>query len=135
MKVSELKADMDTQFRNVRGEMDARFRNVDTTLQRIDARFEQIDARFERIDEWFEGVDRRLDGLDKRITDEAIVTRRRFDVVAEDLKSQLRAAAERSELHAQRVATISSENVTLLSALSDHELRLRVLEGTRGHQR
>ena len=133
---------MDTQFRNVRGEMDARFRNVDTTLQRIDARFEQIDARFEqidarfdRIDERFEGVDRRLDGLDKRITDEAIVTRRHFDVVAEDLKSQLRAAAERSELHAQRVATISSENVTLLSALSDHELRLRVLEGTRGHQR
>ncbi|MGC4084181.1 MAG: hypothetical protein QM736_19240 [Vicinamibacterales bacterium] len=31
----------------------------------------------------------------------------------------------------RRLSTISSENVTLLSALSDHELRLLALEGKR----
>ena len=54
-------------------------------------------------------------------------------MVAEDLKSQMKAAADASTQHARHLASISSENVTLLSALSDHELRLRVLERASGN--
>jgi len=117
MKVSELKTEMDAAFKQV------------------DERFEQVDERFEQVDRRFDSIETRLDVMDRRITDEARTTRRHFDVVAEDLKSQMKVVAEASAQSERRLATSSSENVTLLSALSDHELRLRVLEGTRGQSR
>jgi len=117
MKVSELKADMDAAF------------------TQVDERFKQVDQRFEQVDRRLEAVDTRLEAMDRRITDEGNSTRRHFDVVAEDLKSQFKAVADASAQSERRLASITSESVTLLSALSDHELRLRVLEGTRGRSR
>lgn len=124
MKVSELKADMD-----------AAFKQVDERFKQVDQRFEQVDERFEQVDRRLEAVETRLEAMDRRITDEGKATRRHFDVVAEDLKSQLKAVADASAQSERRLASITSESVTLLSALSDHELRLRVLEGTRGSTR
>ena len=124
MKVSELKT-----------EMDAAFKQVGERFKQVDERFKQVDGRFEQVDRRLEAVETRLAAMDRRITDEGKATRRHFDVVAEDLKSQLKAVADASAKSERRLASISSENVTLLSALSDHELRLRVLEGTRGQSR
>ena len=124
MKVSELKT-----------EMDAAFKQVGERFKQVDERFKQVDGRFEQVDRRLEAVETRLAAMDRRITDEGKATRRHFDVVAEDLKSQLKAVADASAQSERRLASISSENVTLLSALSDHELRLRVLEGTRGQSR
>lgn len=131
MKGSELKAEMDSRFDRV----DARFQQVDARFDRVDARLDNIDARLDQMDVRFEGIDARLDSMDGRITEEAVTTRRHFDVVAEELKSQISALAEsiatsnaRAE---QRLRPVESERVTLLSALRDHELRLRVLEGAR----
>lgn len=123
MKVSELKTDMDSRFSELKTDIDARFSEFKT----------EMDARFGKVDDRLEGIETRLDSMDDRIGDEAKNTRRHFDVVAEDLKSQMKAAADASTQHARHLASISSENVTLLSALSDHELRLRVLERASGN--
>lgn len=94
-----------------------------------------MDARFAAVDARFASVDARFETLEQRITEEGVNTRRHFDVVAEQLSSQVSALAESiaaSNARAdRRLGPIESERVTLLSALSDHELRLRVLEGTR----
>ena len=138
MKVSELKADMDAAFTQVDEQfeqVDEQFKQVHEQFEQVDERFRQVDERFEQVDRRFDSIETRLDVMDRRITDEARTTRRHFDVVAEDLKSQLKAVADASAQSERRLASITSESVTLLSALSDHELRLRVLEGTRGSTR
>ncbi len=134
MKVSELKADMDAAFEQVGErfqEVDKRFAQVDKRFEQVDERFEQVDKRLEHIDERLEHIDARFDRLERRIDEHETTIRRHFDVIAEDLKSQIRASVDASAQNQRHLASMSSENVTLLSALSDHELRLRVLEGKR----
>lgn len=86
----------------------------------------------------FDGIDAWLDSMDIRIAEEAAASRRHFDVIAEELKSQISTLAESIDASSaqaeRRLRPIESERVTLLSALSDHELRLRVLEGARNRQ-
>lgn len=113
MKVSELKADMDAAF------------------EQVGERFQEVDKRFEQVDKRLEHIDARFDRLERRIDEHETTIRRHFDVIAEDLKSQIRASVDASAQNQRHLASMSSENVTLLSALSDHELRLRVLEGKR----
>ncbi len=95
----------------------------------------EMEARFEKTDARFDGIDARFVEMDRRITEEGRDTRRHFDVVAEQITSRVSALAETIAASNarcdRRLSTVESEGVTLLSALSDHELRLRVLEGAR----
>lgn len=131
VKVSELKTEMDAAFKQV-GEQFAhvteRFQQVDQRFQQVDDRFDRVDARFEQVDRRLERIETRLDGIDRRITDEAIETGRHFDVIAEDLKSQMKSMAQASAESERHLAALSREHVTVIAALDDHELRLRVLE-------
>lgn len=114
MKVNELKAAMDAQFVEMK------------------AQFAEVDQRFAQVDERFDKVDERLDTLDARITSEGVATRRHFDVVVEDVKSDIRllagsvvAVTATLERH---IASSLSERKTVSAALDDHEVRLTVLE-------
>lgn len=73
----------------------------------VDRRFEQVDGRFEQIDQRFEQIDLRLGDL-----------RRHFDVVAENLKSDLLTA------FGDLVNVVSHSSMVL----DDHEVRIRRLE-------
>ncbi len=121
MKMNELKAAMDAQF----AEMKAQFAEVDQRFAGIDQRFEQVDQRFAHVEQ-------RLDTLDARITSEGVATRRHFDVVAEDLKSQIQlvtsAVVATTATLERHINTSLSERKTVSAALDDHEVRLTVLE-------
>ena len=128
MKVNELKAAMDAQF----VEMKAQFAEVDQRFAQVDERFDKVDERFDKVDERLDKVDERLDTLDARITSEGVATRRHFDVVVEDVKSDIRllagsvvAVTATLERH---IASSLSERKTVSAALDDHEVRLTVLE-------
>ena len=135
MKVNELKVAMDAQFAEMKAqfaEADQRFARIDQRFERVDQRFEQVDQRFAQVDDRFDKVDERLDALDARITSEGVATRRHFDVVAEDLKSQIRlitsAVAANTTTLERHISTSLSERQTVSAALDDHEVRLTVLE-------
>ena len=135
MKVNELKVAMDAQFAEMKSqfaEADQRFAQVDQRFERIDQRFEQVDQRFAQVDDRFDKVDERLDALDARITSEGIATRRHFDVVVEDVKSDIRllasAVAANTTALERHITTSLSERKTVSAALDDHEVRLTVLE-------
>ena len=135
MKVNELKVAMDAQFAEMKAqfaEADQRFARIDQRFERVDQRFEQVDQRFAQVDDRFDKVDERLDALDARITSEGVATRRHFDVVAEDLKSQIRlitsAVAANTTTLERHISTSLSERKTVSAALDDHEVRLTVLE-------
>lgn len=135
MKMNELKAAMDAQFAEMKARfaaVDQRFAGIDQRFAGIDQQFAGIDQRFEQVDQRFAHVEQRLDTLDARITSEGVATRRHFDVVAEDLKSQIQliasavvAATATLERH---INTSQSERTTVSAALDDHDVRLAVLE-------
>ncbi len=56
----------------------------------MDARFEQHDTRFEAIDARFDEIDVRFDKLEARIMASEGATRGHFDVVAEQLRADLK---------------------------------------------
>ncbi len=142
MKVNELKVAMDAQFAEMKAQfaeadqrfaqVDQRFEQVDQRFEQVDQRFEQVDQRFAQVDDRFDKVDERLDALDTRITSEGVATRRHFDVVAEDLKSQIRLIASGVTANTttleRHISTSLSERKTVSAALDDHEVRLTVLE-------
>lgn len=117
MKVTELKSAMDAGFAE------------------IDQRFEKADERFRTIDEQFADVRAQLEAMDRRITLEATATRRHFDVVAEDLKSDIRllagAVAAISTTLEHHITVSLSGRRTMSGALDDHEVRITVLEQRR----
>jgi len=142
MKVNELKVAMDAQFAEMKAQfaeadqrfaqVDQRFERIDQRFERIDQRFEQVDQRFAQVDDRFDKVDERLDTMDARITSEGIATRRHFDVVVEDVKSDIRllasAVAANTTALERHITTSLSERKTVSAALDDHEVRLTVLE-------
>ena len=86
---------------------------------------QEIDAQFKHVDERFASLEATIDAA-------AAETRRRFDVVAEHMRSDtkllgsgLAATIERLD---RSLAQNESKHTTLLGALDDHELRLRMLE-------
>jgi chaperonin cofactor prefoldin len=50
----------------LRGDMNARFDEVDSKLGTIDRRFDAVDARFDRLETRFDGLETRFDGLETR---------------------------------------------------------------------
>jgi hypothetical protein len=100
MKVRELKRDMDERFTGV----DQRFAEL---RREMDSRFTAVHAR---------------------VVEEGQITRRHFDVVAEDLAREIRTLAAALAEGQKSLNENPSEHGTFIAALSDHELRLRVLE-------
>jgi hypothetical protein len=108
----EYQPDMpDLSVRELKTEMDGRFRELKTDL---DGRFGDVDRRFAEVDHRFEEVDHRFDRLEARMHEEHIETRRHFDVVAEQLKTDMKLMVE-----------------GCYSRLDDHERRIQALEKRR----
>jgi len=93
-----------------------------------------VDQRFDRVDQRFAEVDRRFAALDARIAEEGQITRRHFDVVAEDLKREIRTLAATVAEGQRALNENRSEHRTFSAARSDHELRLMALEHRRRRQ-
>jgi hypothetical protein len=97
LSVRDLQTEMNGRFRDLKTEMEGRFRDLKTD---VDARFDAVDARFE-------AVDRRFDRVEARITEEAIETRRHFDVGAERLRTDMKLMVEgcysRLDNHERRI--------------------------------
>src|SRR2546425_89120 len=71
-------------------QVDGRLDKFEGRVDKVDGRLVKIDGRLDKIDGRLDGHDTRFESLDKRITDEAEATRRRFDVVAEDLRQSFK---------------------------------------------
>jgi septal ring factor EnvC (AmiA/AmiB activator) len=128
--------------------VDARFDAVDARLDAVDARLDAVDARFDAVDTRFDAVDTRFDAVDTRfdavdaqfrdlrtlITAETQATRTHFDVIAEQLRSEIKLGLDRSMATAQQLAGITAINgqdhVTFARTLEDHEFRLKALESS-----
>jgi chromosome segregation ATPase len=114
-------AKVDSRFEK----MDARFDQVDARFDQVDARFEQVDARFEQVDARFDQVDARIDSVESRL-DVKIDTKfeeakRYFGVLADELRGQIRAAAEGDAVtkreNAERFDSLSSEIAEIKSMI------------------
>lgn len=85
-------------------------------------RFAEIDQRFERLQQ----------DLDARIREEGETTRRHFDIVAEQFRSETRLALDKSVATADQVSALRTvnehEHAGFAGAIDDHEARLRDLE-------
>jgi chromosome segregation ATPase len=57
---------VDSQFGQLRTELDHRFESIDRRFESIDRQFESIDRQFESIDRQFESIDRRFEAIDRR---------------------------------------------------------------------
>jgi chromosome segregation ATPase len=73
---------------------DARFDSIDAKLATHDARLDDIDAKLATHDARFDQIDKRFTELHHLILQEGERTRKHFDVVAENLKSQTMLIAE-----------------------------------------
>jgi hypothetical protein len=103
MKVSELRTEMQAEFRNVRTEMHAEFENVRAEFANV-----RVEMRV--------GVDDLRAELMAAMTAEGETTRRHFDVVAEQSKDFLKVLADGSAGNTER--------------LDDHEKRITMIEGS-----
>lgn len=110
-------------------EMHGRLDDVNRRFEDVNHRFDDVDRRF---DELRQEMDRRFDDMKQQAATTAVETRRHLDVVAEQLRSDIAVFATVATATSEELIRIRSENEgkaeVLLSALSDHELRLRVLE-------
>jgi phage host-nuclease inhibitor protein Gam len=96
---------------------------------------QQMDGRFASVDQQFadirQDMDRRFTAVEARIGEEGRITRRHFDVVAEDLKQEIRTLAATVAEGQRTLDENRSEHQTFSAALGDHELRLIALEHRR----
>jgi bisphosphoglycerate-independent phosphoglycerate mutase (AlkP superfamily) len=113
VKVSELRKEM----HQLSGEMKAQFAEVSERFAEVDRRFEQVDQRFEHVD--------------REIARQAEATRRHFDIIAEQIKSDYTLLATGIADLARRFDESRSERQTVTRILDVHELRLKTLERRR----
>ena len=85
----------------------------------------QIDARLTDVQTQ---IDLRFADMQARISTEGEVTRRHFDVVAEQLTSEIAILATAVVSLTRSHEENRGEHITMISALNDHEVRLLVLE-------
>ena len=113
MKLTDLKATMDEQFRQV------------------NQRFQQVDGRFQQVDERFQQV---IEQLELKIISEGERTRRHFDVVAERMIAERNLVLDHSLATAERLTTLEASNAAdhgrFERRLDNHDGRLTALEPT-----
>lgn len=87
-----------------------------------------LNARFEQVDGRFEQVDARFAKLEDLIKSEGIKTRRHFDVVAEDLKSQVKLIAEDHSVLADHIVDVKGGLERLEAGQTALVLRVAAVE-------
>jgi chromosome segregation ATPase len=147
VRIDERFAQVDERFAQV----DERFVQIDERFVQVDERFKQVDERFKQVDERFAQVDNRFEHVDNRFTDleasmrsefrrlthyiasESEQTRRHFDVVAEQMRSERNLVLDLGLTSAERAARLSRSHIAdrerIEHTLADHERRLQELEG------
>jgi hypothetical protein len=130
MEIPDLKNRMDEQFAAV----DVKFAAVDVKFAAVDARFAAVDARFDAVDARFDAVDTRFEELRNLIVSEAKATRTHFDVIADQLRTEIKLGLDKSMATGQQVAGLTAINaqdhVAFARTLENHELRLKALESS-----
>lgn len=125
MKVVELKK-----------EMDAQFARVEERFAQIDVRFAQIDDRFARVDEQLAELRREMkagdEALREEIRAEGETTRRRFEIVAEQMRSDQHVVLDKIIAVANDFARFqvgyAAEHANFARVLLEHDARLNALE-------
>jgi hypothetical protein len=157
--------ELQVAFETLRQHVDRGFAQVSQRFDQVDQRFEAVDRRFDQVDQsfgdvgrrlsrveqgvealnaWKGGTDQRLDRLEAGLTDlgrhvevTAAKTRRYFDLVAEDLRGDVRLVAEGFSRIDTLETTLRGEIARSHDALAglfrlaytDLDRRVRVLEG------
>jgi len=118
---------IDEKLDQLSASVDKRFEQIDQRFERVDQRFEQVDQRFERVDQQFERVDQQFGAVLKEIAAEGLRTRRHFDVVAEQMKSErnlsIDMATSTREQLLRLTATNASDHVSFDARLTELEKR------------
>jgi hypothetical protein len=87
----------------------------------------------------FQSVAKRLVTMDARITDEAVVTRRHFDVVAGGLRESLKGVSDKTTATGEKVdrliASNAIEHAAFIDSVTDHEVRITQLEKASGRSK
>src|SRR5881628_164866 len=126
MRVSELKTEMDGQFVELRADMDGRFAEFRADM---DGRFAQVDVRFVDLKN---DMDARFAAVQEQIAVEGEATRRYFDVVVEQFRSEVRLLYDKvtaiDDTLNRSTASNHQEHATYQRARDDHEVRLKALE-------
>ena len=116
MEITDLKSQMDEQFRAV------------------DVKFAAVDARFDAVDRRFAAVDTQFEELRTLIVDSAKATRTHFDVIADQLRTEIKLGLDKSMATGQQIAGLTAINaqdhVAFARTLENHELRLKALESS-----
>jgi hypothetical protein len=85
-----------------------------------------------RVEDLKQDMDARFQEMESRIASEGTATRRHFDIVAEQLRSDialvLAAQVGMNERLDRHIAESRSEQTTFIKALDNHEVRITVLE-------
>ena len=78
------------------------------------------------------GLDTKMSDLLAVVKEQAEQTRRHFDVVAEEMRSEFKVVAERTMATNQKVDRLIAQNAiehaAFVEAIADHEVRQRVIE-------
>lgn len=105
-------------------ELVARVDGLDRKLDRLSA---SVDERFDRVDERFDRVDKRFEAVLAEIAAEGEKTRRHFDVVAEQMKSERNLAIDKATATSEHLVRLTAANaadhVSFNSRLTDLERR------------
>lgn len=124
--------DLAIQLKEHSAETKRQFIDVNARLDVVDTRFESVDARFDAVDARFDAVDARFQTIADQIHEEGETTRRHFDIVVEQFRSEVRLALDKSVATADQLSAFRTvnehEHAGFAGAIDDHEARLRALE-------
>jgi len=119
MRVSELKTEMDGRFVDLKTDMDVRFTDV---KREMGQRFADVKRE----------TDRRFADVQEQIAVEGEATRRYFDVVIVQLRTEFRLLVDKvtsmDEKMDRYAVTNAQEHSVFRRALDDHEVRLKIVE-------
>ena len=107
-------------------------KGMDARFDVVDARFDAVDARLEQHEERLKEHDARFDQLEARIIDSQETTRRHFDIVAEQLRADMKLLYDGVIAMNDQISgfmrTNAREHAAILQALDNHEVRIKSLE-------
>ena len=121
MKIADLKKSMDARFESA----DARFENIDARFDSIDRRFAAVDARFDRVDARFDTLEARMVAWEQTI-------RRHFDIIAEQLRGDIKLLYDTLTASQAQIAGLTATNAQdhggFVHIFDNHEVRIQALE-------
>lgn len=125
-----------SEFDLLRDEMRAGFQSMRDRFDGVDKRFDEHDKRFDGVDSRLDEHDKRFVSLETRIAESQTATRRHFDVVAEDLRGDLKVVIDQNTTTSKKLDRLITRNAiehaAILDAVTDHEVRITSLENAPG---